>query len=127
MIRIGRGSIVVEYPSQELMSGLSRFRHGSDGSGEYEELYTLSREHHSLVTMPGFAERVIGLCPEDAVKDERVPMPEPDVEKALEGAAFARVGVVAPEPVLALTGRGVAVSVPVEALLKSYQETLDQI
>lgn len=121
MIRIGRGSIVVEYPSQELMSGLSRFRHGSDGSGEYEELYTLSREHHSLVTMPGFAERVIGLCPEDAVKDERVPMPEPDVEKALEGvdavwhgvvkdALLAGGGVVAIPEIFGITGFASAIA-----------------
>ena len=35
MIHVGRGSVVVEYPSQELMSGLSRFRHDANGQGEF--------------------------------------------------------------------------------------------
>jgi len=83
-VTLGRGSVVVSFPPQELMSGLSRFRHAKNGDGEYEELYTLSTRQ-SLVTMPGFAKRVVGLCPEHRVRDERIPLPEPDVESALHG------------------------------------------
>lgn len=108
MIHIGRGSIVVWHPHQELMSGLSRFRHGADGSGEYEELYTLSKEHNALVTMPGFAKRVKRLCTYDTVKDERVPMPEPDVEKAILGVDEVWHGVVKK----ALSAGGGVVSIP---------------
>ena len=61
-----------------------------DGSGEYEELYSLSMNGDTLVTMPGFAERVKRICGCGRMKllDERVPMPDPDVKAA--------IGVVAP-------------------------------
>ena len=108
MIHVGRGSVVVEYPSQELMSGLSRFRHDANGQGEYEELYTLSERHHSLVTMPGFASRIKRLCPDEGIKDERVPMPVPDIAKALEGVPEVWHGVVKD----ALAAGGGVVAIP---------------
>lgn len=108
MIHIGRGSIVVEYPTRDLMSGLSRFRHGVNGQGEYEELYTLSERHHSLVTMPGFADRIIQLCPDEGIKDERIPMPKPDVEKAIDGVDEVWHGVIKD----ALAKGGGVVSIP---------------
>ena len=84
-VHLGRGSIVVEFPERELMAGLSIFRHGRDGKGEYEELFNFNSSHNTLVTMPGFAERVVKLCPNHRVKDERVPLPSPDLEAATGG------------------------------------------
>lgn len=82
---LGRGSIVVEWPGEDLKRELSRFRRGKDGSGEYEELYAYSEARNRLVTMPGFAERVKGLCEGYTVRDERIPIPDPDIQAARSG------------------------------------------
>lgn len=106
-VTLGRGSVVVRFPSRELMSGLSRFRHTKDGSGEYEQLYTLSVQRDSLVTMPGFAKRVISMCPEHRIIDERIPLPVPDIGKALQGVDPVWHGVV--KDALAADGGTVAI------------------
>lgn len=86
IIHVGRGSVTVENPPKKLLEGLRRFKRVDDGSGEYEELYTLSLDGRVLVTLPGFAERVQELCRPDCVtRDERMPMPEPDLEAAMAG------------------------------------------
>lgn len=74
MIHLGRGSVVVENPPPALLRGLRRFNHDM---GAYEDLYLLSGERNILVTAPGFARRVVELCPNEKVRDERIPMPEP--------------------------------------------------
>ena len=82
LMRIGRGSIVIEWPEDEILNGLARFVHTKDGSGRYEELYTLSRDKNTLVTMPGFVNRIMNLRRPDRIKDDRVPMPSPNFEAA---------------------------------------------
>lgn len=82
MIHIGRGSIVVEWPDESVQKALSFF---NSEKGEYEQLCTLNEAHHSLVTLPGFAERVRQASDRPYVKDERMPLPEPDLIAACEG------------------------------------------
>lgn len=85
VVHVGRGSIVVERPPKELLVELRRFHRMEDGSGLYEELYSLSMSGDTLVTMPGFADRVKRICGRMKVLDERVPMPDPDIDAALNG------------------------------------------
>lgn len=82
LIRFGRCSVVVEEPPKSLLEGLRRF----DGNkGEYENLYSLSFNGQTLVTMPGFVQRVRSLCPGVRARNERHPMPVPNKEAAMAG------------------------------------------
>lgn len=81
-LHIGRGSIVVEWPDESVQKALSFF---NSDKGEYEQLFTLNEAHHLLVTLPGFVERVRQASDRPYVKDERMPLPEPDLVAACEG------------------------------------------
>ena len=86
-VHLGRGAIIVDCPSQELKDGLRRFVHRSTG-GEYENLYTLSTLSNGssvLVTLPGYANRVKGLCSKAKIVDERIKMPAPSIDESLVG------------------------------------------
>lgn len=80
-IVVKSGSVCVTHPSHELLRELAKF--GSDG--EYHELYSYSKYHDTLVTMPGFAGRILDGYGDDgyAVEDRRVPLPVPDIRKAM--------------------------------------------
>ena len=84
-VHLGRGSVVVEEPTDRLMSGLRRFKRNPDGSGEYEDVFTLSQSGDTLVTLPGFADRVLSLLENPKVIKEKSPMPKPDWDSALSG------------------------------------------
>lgn len=86
-IRLGRGSVVVDDPTERILESLRQFRHLSDGSGEYEDMFSLSEDGKVLVTLPGFAKRILGLSDGAKIVDSRVPLPRPDVSavsKALD-------------------------------------------
>lgn len=89
-LHIGLGSVVVERPTQELKKGLRYFRRDKNGEGCYEDLYTMSSDGSSLVTMPGFASRIRRILAQNKegdvrIYDTRMPMPEPDYERAISG------------------------------------------
>ena len=79
------GSVTVTHPGYELLRELAVF--GSDGN--YHELYSYSKFHKTLVTMPGFAERIVddlgGAYGGYLVEDKRAPLPAPDIEKSVSG------------------------------------------
>lgn len=109
-VHLGRGSIVVDGPTERLMNGLRRFRRSGD-VGEYEDLFVTSSDGKSIVTMPGFADRVKRLCEGSegsVVSDERAPMPVPDFDAATRGVEVIWKDVV----VKALGARGGIVSIP---------------
>lgn len=85
LIRSGRSSVVVEDPPAELLEGLRRFRREGSGEGEYENLYSLSFDGKTMVTAPGFANRVRSLCPSVRFRNEKRAMPTPDKEAAMRG------------------------------------------
>lgn len=84
LIHSGRSSVVVEDPPQSLLDGLRRFRRDGD-EGEYENLYSLSFNGKTLVTMPGFVKMVKDLCPGARVKNVRRPLPPPSCDAAMNG------------------------------------------
>ena len=49
--RLGRGAVIVENPQQCLKDGLRRFVHRR-GGGDYEDLYSLSKDGKILVAPP---------------------------------------------------------------------------
>jgi len=108
-VHIGRGSIIVDGPSDKVKSGLRRFRR-KGGVGEYEDLFVTSGDEKSIVTMPGFADRIRRLCKgSDAdIRDERNPMPSPDFDAAARGVSCVWKDVV----VDALGAGGGIVSIP---------------
>ena len=118
VIRLGRGSIVVERPDEQIKKVLKRFRHDT---GEYEVLFSLSANGDVLATMPGFANRLQGL---GLVIDERMPMPDPDLEAMTKGISPAWADVVAKA---IKSGSGI-IEIPgdlwvcdvVEAILRAY-------
>ena len=74
---------LVETGAQGLELCVFRRTHGE---GEYEDLYSYSSERKAMVTLPGFANRVLKACGDEwKVCDERMPMPQPDFSSALEG------------------------------------------
>lgn len=81
-IHVGRGSIMIEWPDDDVQNALSFF---NAEKGEYEQLFTLNERHHSLVTMPGFAERIRHASDSPRIRDERIPLPEPDLVAAFDG------------------------------------------
>ena len=83
-IFLGRGAVVVENPTRNIKEGLRRFVHTRRG-GEYENLYFMSQSGDTMSTLPGYASRVIGLCPEAKIRDERIPMPCALMGYAVEG------------------------------------------
>lgn len=84
-VHLGRGAVIVETPTRGLCEGLRQFVHRKDG-GEYEDVYTLSEDGKTLITLPGFANRVKGLCaPNSRILDERIPMPDPLLDAATVG------------------------------------------
>ena len=109
-IHIGRASLIVEDPSQELKESLRFFRRNLGGEGRYEDLYVLSEDGKRLVTMPGFADRVIRIARKGCTRvyDERVPMPKPDMDKAQQGLHECWRGVVSD----ALKNEGGVISIP---------------
>lgn len=86
-IHIGRGSIVVEDPEDIILDELRWFRRDENGVGQYENIYTISENngHKTLVTMPGFADRLVKISNGEGVCDERMPMPKPDLVAAARG------------------------------------------
>ena len=125
-IYIGRGSVVVEDPSRSLMESLRRFRRNEMGEGEYEDLFTMSEDGKRLVTMPGFASRVIRLAEKNwaRIYDKRVPMPKADCAAATKDLHECWSKVVCD----ALKAEGGIVSIPdvlgdanmVAAILRAY-------
>lgn len=81
-IHVGHGSIVVEWPDEAVQKSLSFF---NSDKGEYEQLFTLNERHYSLVTLPGFAERIRQASDSPRIRDERIPLPEPDLVAACDG------------------------------------------
>ena len=118
-IRISRGSVAVEWPDEPLRTKLCYWR-----GNRYEQLYVDNARRHTLVTLPGFAERVESLCDDPVVVDERVPMPEPDLGAASEGLEGPLAGPVAE----AIRNGGGRISFPsvlgsaqvVAAILRAY-------
>lgn len=118
VIRLGRGSIVVERPDEQIKKTLKRFRHDT---GEYEDLFSLSSNGQVLATMPGFASRLQGL---GLVIDGRMRMPEPDLAAMAKGMSPAWNDVVAK----AVKAGGGIIEIPgdlwvcdvVEAILRAY-------
>lgn len=122
VVNIGRGSVVVNNPTQAVIDSLRRFRRADDGSGEYEELYAIGGHDGALFTMPGFAKRISDIG--GIVRDRRAPMPDPDIAAALNGLPDVLSGCVSS----ALSANGGVVSVPdvidgaefAAALLRAY-------
>ena len=81
-IHVGRGSIVVEWPDEAVQKALSFF---NVDKGEYEQLFTLNERHHALVTLPGFVERIRQASDSPRIRDERMPLPEPDIVASCDG------------------------------------------
>jgi len=107
---ISRGSIVVEDPTRALMESLRRFRRNDNGEGEYENLFTMSEDGRRLVTMPGFAGRIVRTVDRDwtPIYDRRVPMPKADYKSAMKGLHNCWSGVVCS----AVKAEGGIVSIP---------------
>ena len=126
MIHISRGSIVVTDPPRDLMESLRRFRRDDSGEGEYENLFTMSEDGKRLVTMPGFASRVIRIAGKGYTRiyDGRLPMPPANCEAAMEGLHECWSNVVHG----ALKAEGGVISIPdvfgnvnmVAAILRAY-------
>lgn len=77
---------MIETPDDGMKSELVRFRRTTDGSGEYEDLYSYSEERDMMVTLPGFAARIMRRCgPDDRIRDMRVKLPEPDISASMNG------------------------------------------
>lgn len=125
-IHISRGSIVVTDPPRDLMESLRRFRRDDSGEGEYENLFTMSEDGKRLVTMPGFASRVIRIAGKGYTRiyDGRLPMPPANCEAAMEGLHECWSNVVHS----ALKAEGGVISIPdvfgnvnmVAAILRAY-------
>lgn len=125
-IHISRGSIVVENPSRSLMESLRRFRRDDSGEGEYENLFTMSEDGKRLVTMPGFASRVIRIAGKGYTRiyDGRLTMPPANCEAAMEGLHECWSNVIHS----ALKAEGGVISIPdvfgnvnmVAAILRAY-------
>ena len=62
-IFLGRGSVVVENPTRRIKEGLRSFNHSRDG-GHYEDLFFMSQSGDTMSTLPGYAGRIMDLCPE---------------------------------------------------------------
>jgi len=83
-IHLRRGQIIVDDPPASLADQLKFFRRGvGREDGRYEALAQF--QDRRLVTFPGFAHRIIGLCSGARVVDERVPLPTPDLVEACRG------------------------------------------
>jgi len=108
MIDITRGSILVSNPPPRLKRELSYFRRGHRGEGKYEDLFTMSEDGEYLVTMPGFADRILKMGIRTRVYDRRVRMPDPDIAAAMTGLHECWKGVVSK----ALENCGGTVSIP---------------
>ena len=122
-IYASNGSVLVEHPTEALKKDLCWFRRSPDGDGQYEYLYSLNAERDMLVTMPGFAELTRGLCPKHRFRDQRIPLPDPDMDSGMHGVEFCR-GAIAK----AVKAGGGTVAVPdvmrpeqvVGAILRAY-------
>ena len=90
-IKLGWGSLEVKDPPDFLADKLRIFRRAVDGRGRYQELSWMS--DGTLVTLPGFAKRVLSMC-DGRVFDKRRPLPEPDMDAALDGLRDYQVPVV---------------------------------
>lgn len=107
ILHVGRGSCVVEWPEDKVLSELVMFRRDYKG-GQYENLFSMSSEKHTLVTMPGFAKRIERVSDDIYVRDERMKMPDPDMDAALNGLHHAWAPVVEK----AIKADGGVVSIP---------------
>lgn len=102
-VQLGGAAIVVNNPPATLLEGLRRF---NGSTGEYENLYSLSFNGHTMLTMPGFAERIRGLCPGATFwRAKKIP---PDIAAATDGLAGHWRGLVRK----VLTSRGGIVCLP---------------
>ena len=95
-VTLGRGAILVADPPASLKETLTywkreltydKARHVRAVKGHYENLY--SEAGNVLTTLPGFAHRVMEHLRRTGTKfkveDRRLPLPEPDLEKACKG------------------------------------------
>ena len=128
VIKVTRGSVVVENPPRELLDRMRLFMRNGDGVGEYENLYSLSNSGSVMTTSPGFAERVMSICPNARIVNAKMPMPEPDVDSAKDGLDSLCAGIV--EKSLKSGGGVVAIpdvigDVPViAAVLRAYRRNM---
>ena len=106
-IFLGRGSVVVENPTRRIKEGLRSFNHSRDG-GSYDDLFFMSQSGDTMSTLPGYAGRIMDLCPEAKIRDNRVPMPPAMLSEAVKGVDPAWHGVITS----AINAGGGVVSVP---------------
>lgn len=104
---LGRGAVIIENPTRRVKEGLRLFHHSRDG-GFYEDLFFVSQSGDTMSTMPGYAGRILDLCPEAKVRDDRMPMPVALMGHAVEGVPEAWHKVIAD----AIKAEGGVVAVP---------------
>lgn len=95
MIKVNRATITVAGATRELLDDLTVFRRkGIRDFGEFEKLYSVSHRGDAIATLPGFLERIMRHLEDYAVKDERQPMPDPDMANAMKNVPAIFRGIV---------------------------------
>jgi len=95
-VTLGRGAITVTDPPPSLKNTLTYWkrelmfdevRHIRAVKGHYEDLYSI--DGNTLTTLPGFGHKILEHFRKTGIKysivDKRIPLPEPDIEKACQG------------------------------------------
>ena len=111
-IFLGRGSVVVENPTRRIKEGLRSFNHSRDG-GHYEDLFFMSQSGDTMSTLPGYAGRIMDLCPEAKIRDNVTKSPNGDV--FIDGVPMVDQG-----------RKGYCAAAVAERVLRYYGSTVDE-